>query len=514
MQIFLLLFLFYLLIKSNSLEFDKLIFEENFEGETLNLSKWDYDLGNGVYGWGNNEKEYYRKNNDNIYIENNQLHIKAKLEKYGNMNYTSARITTKKKFQFRYGYVESRIKVPIGVGSWPAFWMLGANIDEVNWPNCGEIDILEAINDEEKIHNVLIWEDEYNQKQIFDRITDINRRDEFHKYGLNWTEDEIIMYIDDEETFRNYCNEINKDIFNKPFYLLINLAIGGNWPGFDIDDDAFPLEMIIDYVKIYQAEEDYKYIDKHLIFSDDFTDSELNRTKWAYDIGTEENGWGTNQKQYYTNRRENIFLSDSKLYIRANKEAYKNSEYTSGRITTKYNMQFTYGIIETKIKFPSVDGVSPGLFLSGLFNEGIWPQCGTIDALIGVDNKNEINSGCTWGNGLTYYESAEVDLTKFNEYSIIWDKKYITIYVDDLEIYKINITQDDLIAFHYPFYLNLNVAVGGNKVHKLINNSSFPLDMEVDYINIYQYDLNNTINTNINDINAEKDNINKITDIP
>ena len=504
MKISLFLFSLYLLIINiNSLAFDKLIFEEKFDGETLNLSKWDYDLGNGVYGWGNDEKEYYRKNNENIYIENNQLHIIAKKENYGNMNYTSARITTKKKFQFRYGYVETRIKVPKAGGSWPAFWMLGANIDEIDWPGCGEIDIVETKNEDEQIHNVLIWKDEYNQKQIFDITTDINKKEEFHKYGLIWIEDEIIMYIDDEETFRKQFDEINKDIFNKPFYLLINLAIGGNWPGFAIDNDAFPLEMVIDYVKIYQAEKDYKYIYKYLIFFDEFTDSELDRTKWAYDIGTGENGWGTYQKQYYTNRKENIFLSDSKLYIRAKKESYKNSEYTSGRITTKYNMQFTYGIIETKIKFPSVDGVSPGLFLSGLFNNGIWPQSGSIDALIGVDNKNEINSGCTWGNSYTYYKRAEVDLTKFNEYSIIWDKKYITIFANDLEIYKIDISPEDLIAFHNPFYLNLNVAVGGYNVYKSIDNSAFPIDMEIDYIKIYQYELNNTINKNISNINLE-----------
>ena len=433
MKIFLLLFCL-LLIKGNNGGFDILIFEENFDKKTINLSRWEYDLGNGIDGWGNNEKEYYRNNDGNIYIENNQLHIKAKLENYGGMNYTSAKITTKKTFQFTYGYVEARIKVPIGKGIWPAFWMLGANIDDIDWPGCGEIDILEAINEEEKIHNVLIWKNEKNLKEIYEQITDINEREEFHKYGLLWTEYEIIMYIDDEQSFSKQFDETNKEIFNKPFYLLINLAVGGNWPGFEIDDNAFPLEMVIDYVKIYQAKEDYKYIEKHLIFSDDFKGSELDRTKWAYDIGTGENGWGTYQKQYYTDRKDNIFLSDSILHIRAKKETYKNSEYTSGRITAKYNMQFIYGIIETKIKFPSVDGVSPGLFLSGLFNGGIWPECGKIDALIGVDNKKEINSGCTWGNSKTYYKSSEVDLTKFNEYSIIWDKKYITIYANDLEI--------------------------------------------------------------------------------
>ena len=105
MKIFLLLFCL-LLIKGNNGGFDILIFEENFDKKTINLSRWEYDLGNGIDGWGNNEKEYYRNNDGNIYIENNQLHIKAKLENYGGMKYTSAKITTKKTFQFTYGYVD------------------------------------------------------------------------------------------------------------------------------------------------------------------------------------------------------------------------------------------------------------------------------------------------------------------------------------------------------------------------------------------------------------------------
>lgn len=474
------------------IEFDKLVFEENFEGPSLNLSKWEYDIGNGVWGWGNDEKEYYRKNKENIYIENNQLHIKAKVESYGNMEYTSAKITTKHTFQFTYGYVEAKIKLPIGKGIWPAFWMLGANIDDINWPDCGEIDILEAINEEKKIYHTLHWrKGDTNEQGDEGDNKEVENIDEFHKYGLKWTEEEISMYIDDIESFKISLSGTKTEAFHKPFYLLLNLAVGGLWPGYDIDNSAFPLEMVIDYIKIYQSKENYKYLEKHLIFYDDFNDEELDSTKWDYDIGAGTNGWGTYQKQYYTKEKDNVFLSDSNLYIRAKKEKYKNSEYTSGRITTKNSLNFTYGIIEAKIKFPLVNGVSPGMWLSGTYNKNIWPYCGEIDALIVTDSIQEISSGCTWDINKSYYKKTNLDLTQFNEYTIVWDKNYITVYVDDLEIYKIDITPSEFIAFHHHFFLNLNVLIGGYTVNQNVDNSAFPVDMIIDYIKIYQYDLNN-----------------------
>jgi len=480
--------------------YDKLIFEENFDKSTLNLSKWEFDLGNGKNGWGNNEYQYYRKNDDNIYIDNNQLHIKAKIENYGEKSYTSAKITTKHTFQFTYGYIEARIKLPIGKGIWPAFWMLGANIDNNEWPKCGEIDIVEAVNTEQKIYNTLHWFNEETKiYNTYGTNKDVEKREEFDIYGVKWTENEVLMYIDDIETYRIDLTQMKTEAFNKPFYLLLNLAVGGNWPGFDIDNTVFPLEMVIDYIKIYQEEENFKYLQKHLIFNDEFNEDNLDRTKWDYSIGTGTNGWGTFQKQFYTDRKDNVFQSNSNLYIRAKEESYKGSSYTSGKIHTKYHMNFTYGIIETKIRFPSVSGISPGLWLSGIFNNNIWPKCGEIDALVGKDKNNEIHSGCTWDDNAAYYETTKLDITKFNEYTIIWDKKYITIYVDDLEIYKIDISPDNLIAFHYPFYINLNVLVGGNTVDYDVDKSSLPAEMIVDYIKVYQYELNNTINNNIID---------------
>lgn len=471
-----------------------LVFEENFEGESLNLSKWEYDLGNGINGWGNKELEYYRKSQDNIYIKNNQLHISAKVQKFGGQQYTSAKITTKNTFQFTYGYIEARIKLPIGNGIWPAFWMLGANIDDNIWPKCGEIDIVEAINTEKKIYNTLHWYDNNKGKHESNSKNSIlENRDDFHIYGLKWTKDEITMYLDGNETFSINLNKINTNAFTKPFYLLLNVAVGGEWPGFNIDESVFPLEMVIDYIKIYQEVKNFKYLTKYLIWEDNFDDENLNKGKWAYVIGTGDNGWGTFQEQYYTDNKKNIYLSNSNLHIKAIKENYKEKKYTSGRIHTKGHLEFTYGIIETRIKFPSVNGLSPGFWLSGLFNDNIWPNCGEIDALIGKDGNNKIYSGCIWGESLSYYKNTQLDLTSFIDYTIIWNKNYITVYADDLELYKIDITPAQLKAFHNPFYLNLNLLVGGNTVDESIDDSAFPVEMLVDYIKIYQYDLKNNI---------------------
>ena len=171
--------------------------------------------------------------------------------------------------------------------------------------------------------------------------------------------------------------------------------------------------------------------------------------------------------------------------------------YTSGKITTKYNMKYGYGVLETKIKFPSVDGVSPRLWLSGLFNNNVWPKCGEIDSLIGKDNNNKLISGCTWGQNKSYYLTTDLDITNFNEYSMVWNRDYITIYLDDLEIYQIRIKDGEFEAFRDLFYLNLNVLVGGTSVDKNIDDSAFPLDMLVDYVKIYQYELKNEINPEV-----------------
>ena len=234
------------------------LWHDEFDGETIDTSKWTFEIGTGAGGWGNNEWEYYTSRKENAYIKDGVLHIRAQKEDYEGQKYTSARMITKDKFAFTYGTVEARIALPTGKGIWPAFWMLGENFDTVGWPACGEIDIIEAVNSENKIYGTNHWANgaEYatygnntgdyrNQKFELD-IT------QFHTYKFTWDEKYIRMFVDDfmyhEILIEN--NEGDTEEFHKPFFFLLNVAVAGNWPGFEVDDSQFPNEMLVDYIRV------------------------------------------------------------------------------------------------------------------------------------------------------------------------------------------------------------------------------------------------------------------------
>jgi beta-glucanase (GH16 family) len=230
----------------------KLVWEENFKGKTLNKENWNIELGDGCpnCGWGNNERQLYT--DENHKLAKGKLVIKAKKE---GEKYTSTRITTKSKKEFKYGRFEARAKLPTGYGIWPAFWMLGSNISEVGWPKSGEIDILEYIGREpHMVFSTLHTQDSHgnsiNTKKT--KFPDIEKG--FHIFALDWSEDKMDFFVDDILVYT--FNPINKDEntwpFNQPFYFIINMAIGGNFGGPKVDDAIFPQEFIVDYVRVYQ----------------------------------------------------------------------------------------------------------------------------------------------------------------------------------------------------------------------------------------------------------------------
>lgn len=231
----------------------KVIFEDHFDGSVLNQNYWNYDIGNGcpeLCGWGNNERQIYTKKN--VKVSDGKLIITATKK---DTVYQSGKIHTKKKIEFQYGTVEVRAKLPIGHGLWPAIWMLGNDIDKNTWPGCGEIDIMEYVGKEpHTIYNSLHTPSSYgntvNSKKTFKK--DIEKG--FHTYKTIWTKDFIEFYIDDEKVYTFSPKEKNEKTwpYNKPFYLILNLAIGGNFGGPEVDDSIFPKEFQIDYVKIYQ----------------------------------------------------------------------------------------------------------------------------------------------------------------------------------------------------------------------------------------------------------------------
>jgi beta-glucanase (GH16 family) len=223
-----------------------------------NDSIWGYDEGTGSDGWGNNELQYYTKRADNVVVEDGMLKITAIKEAYEGSDYTSARILTKGKFAQQYGRFEARIKVPSGKGFWPAFWMLGANHETVGWPQCGEIDIMENRGSEPTIIGGSLHGPGYSggnpvtkEYQLMSDRFDTG----FHVFGVEWTEDYVNYYVDDV-----LYNQITRDdvsgewVFDQPFFIVLNLAVGGNYDGAPSDDTEFPQQMLVDYVRVYAAE--------------------------------------------------------------------------------------------------------------------------------------------------------------------------------------------------------------------------------------------------------------------
>lgn len=229
-----------------------IIFEENFDGKVLNETHWNYELGNGCpdnCGWGNNERQKYTKTNAKL--ENGNLIITATKE---GTDYFSSRITTKNKIEFQYGTVEVRAKLPVGYGVWPAIWMLSADIDEKGWPLCGEIDIMEYVGREPHIvYNTLHTNDSHGNSKNSKKTQIEDLEQGFHIYKMSWTKEKIEFYVEDQLLYTFQPEERTEDIwpFDKPYFLIINLAIGGNFGGPQVDDSIFPQEFSIDYIKVY-----------------------------------------------------------------------------------------------------------------------------------------------------------------------------------------------------------------------------------------------------------------------
>jgi hypothetical protein len=232
-----------------------LIWQDEFNGTGLNTDFWTFEQGTGDNGWGNNELQYYRP--ENTKVGGGYLTITAKKENYNGRQYTSSRIKTQDKKSFLYGRIDFRAKLPKGQGIWPALWALGANINTVNWPFSGEIDIMEMVGGgpgrDNTVHGTVHYEDG-GHKYIGGSTTlaSGNFSDKFHVFSLVWNETSLKWYVDNEEFYTFDTTGPNKDEFRKPYFLLINLAVGGNWPGSPDANTVFPQKFIVDYVRVFQ----------------------------------------------------------------------------------------------------------------------------------------------------------------------------------------------------------------------------------------------------------------------
>lgn len=271
--------------------FTELVMADEFDTDgVLNPDIWDYEEGTGVNGWGNGELQYYTKRPENVTVQNGMLIITARKESFQGSDYTSARLLTKGKFEQKYGRFEARMRLPNGKGIWPAFWMLGTNIEEepddnlntYQWPFCGEIDIMENAGSKPTIVSGAIHGPGYSGGMPILKKYDLqNERVDtgFHVYGIEWGPDYVNFYIDDvlynqitpndlpdnpfpeeyDDIFTNpieydlYKEKWNQWVYDQPFYMILNVAVGGLFDGSPNENTVFPQTMLVDYVRVYKS---------------------------------------------------------------------------------------------------------------------------------------------------------------------------------------------------------------------------------------------------------------------
>ena len=251
------------------LRYSQLTFKDEFngaKGAAVDSTKWISEIGGG--GWGNQELQYYTNSTDNAYLDGQgSLVIKAiKLKPpltlscwYGACQYTSARLITKGKFDQKYGKFEARIKIPRGQGMWGAFWMLGNDIDKIGWAKCGEIDIMENIGREPSIVHGTIHGPGYSGANAisssFSLANNTAFADDFHVYSTEWSENKISFYVDGNLYKTIVPGDIPQGsnwVYDHPFFIILNFAIGGPWGGNPDGTSVFPNTMVVDYVRVYK----------------------------------------------------------------------------------------------------------------------------------------------------------------------------------------------------------------------------------------------------------------------
>ncbi len=244
-----------------------LVWEDNFDVDGApDPTRWRFDLGDGtaqgIPGWGNDELQYYTDRPENVTVQNGFLLITAKEEDFNGAEFTSARLTTQGLFERAYGRFEARIRVPFGQGYWPAFWLLGNNCDENPWPACGEIDIMENVGDEPTIVFGSVHGPGYSGGDSIGKdyeLTDDRFDTGFHVFGIEWSPESINYYVDGDLYQSITPEDIDEEtdgegqwIFDRPFYIILNVAVGGNLPGPPNDETVFPQTMLVDYVRVYE----------------------------------------------------------------------------------------------------------------------------------------------------------------------------------------------------------------------------------------------------------------------
>jgi beta-glucanase (GH16 family) len=237
----------------------ELVWEDDFEGTNVDDAKWSFEIGDGcpdLCGWGNEELEYYRA--ENATVSDGILTITAREESFGGRQYTSTRMTTRNKFERAYGRFEARIQLPIGQGIWPAFWLLGSDIGEVGWPTCGEIDIMEYRGQQPNLVSGALHGPGYSGGSALSGRFQLDRgfNEGFHVFAVEWEENRISWFVDNT-VYKSFTPETIPSgarwVFDHPFFIILNMAVGGNFVGPPNASTSFPQRMRVDWVRVYRG---------------------------------------------------------------------------------------------------------------------------------------------------------------------------------------------------------------------------------------------------------------------
>lgn len=237
----------------------QMVWSDEFEGDGLpDPQKWTYDVGG--HGWGNHELQYYTEADpDNVLVKDGHLVITARKENFGENSYTSAKLITRGLADWQYGRIEVSARLPEGRGTWPAIWML-PDVEKLRWPRDGEIDIMEHVGYDPGVVHGTVHTEAFNHvkgTQVGRQIQVADFNEAFHEYAINWTPEKIEWFVDGKQyhTFENQGGTAAWP-FDKPFYLILNLAVGGDWGGAQgVDESIWPQSMEVDYVRVYEIKE-------------------------------------------------------------------------------------------------------------------------------------------------------------------------------------------------------------------------------------------------------------------
>ncbi len=457
--------------------------EFNYTGQP-DSSKWSYELGTGNGGWGNNELQTYTNKEDNAYVKDGNLYITAKRENYNGSEFTSSRLVTKNKGDFKYGYIEMRAILPGGGGVWPAFWMMPTDSVYGTWPASGEIDIMEYVGNRKNIIlNTVHCQSYYGSgRGTSYKVDDVENT--YHTYGLLWTEDYMKFYVDGIEKFKVANGKFSKDNYktwpyDQNFFIILNVAMGGNLGG-KISDSFLESSMIVDYVRVYQK--NLTGIDKIKPGKTALNNYTVSSSSINLSWDKAEDDYGIKQYEVVVDGKQVLATTKTSCVINNLKA---NTEYTVQIIALDKGGNFS---VSKAVKIKTSDVLTaPGKIEIEQFSSS--QGVNTLE-----NPNNSLSVDFVVSNNNPSYIICEVDVKESGEYSIecyLQGNRVSTLYVYSVSStgegtssngYKITSTFGAYKLVELDYTLNLNKGINYIKIECVATSNG--KTATIDYLNL------------------------------